>query len=588
MKKLIILIAFLSAFASVEAQKPTPFRNGIIVGKFNEPPPGIDEGQLAWSVKEKTLYQYNGTEWEKVGDNFSIEDLDSTQSIDIGDIGSLAIDDGFNAFTFTGDDDPVQNQADGYVIINCVRNGLAEQYLFLGEGGSYGTTGSELASEEDFTLVDQNVPFQDVWRNDAGNVLAINYDQNIRHQGNVILDKRLTVGGGDNYGIINSGTGNLSLLGNQGVRIRVVNPNQGMIQLLSEAAFTVRPADNQNKYGVKVSKNFSDSFDTNNFRGVGFWLNDIVDFTEKTGNSYHTSLLIDPTILDTNTAHKAIDVISGWVDIQSGKLKIGDYTLPSSDGTANQVLSTDGSGNITWQNGGGDNTLGEVVINTATSTLQEADIQAMKPIFLTYEGDQTITIPEITFSDTKMISFIKETSGTVTIIPSENVNQQQYVFDATDLAQTLYTRQDDVWNLWRGTATVSAYIPPSANIILNSTFDDTSNITYDDPPFTVAGGVVSLSSGIGNVTFELSQDIVASQNYTLNLDILNGTGTSRFRLFVNQADTFVEVVGNTTYADGNVSIPFTAPSGVDSYQIRIATSSAATAFDFDNVTLTQD
>ena len=30
-------------------------------------------------------------------------------------------------------------------------------------------------------------------------------------------------------------------------------------------------------------------------------------------------------------------------------LKIGDYTLPTSDGTNGQVLQTDGSGNITFQ-----------------------------------------------------------------------------------------------------------------------------------------------------------------------------------------------------------------------------------------------
>ena len=30
-------------------------------------------------------------------------------------------------------------------------------------------------------------------------------------------------------------------------------------------------------------------------------------------------------------------------------LKIGDYTLPTSDGTNGQVLQTDGSGNVTFQ-----------------------------------------------------------------------------------------------------------------------------------------------------------------------------------------------------------------------------------------------
>jgi hypothetical protein len=50
-----------------------------------------------------------------------------------------------------------------------------------------------------------------------------------------------------------------------------------------------------------------------------------------------------------------------------GTLTVGNtnpFTLPSSDGTAGQILKTDGSGNITFQDGGADQTTATVTTNT--------------------------------------------------------------------------------------------------------------------------------------------------------------------------------------------------------------------------------
>jgi hypothetical protein len=116
-----------------------------------------------------------------------IVNLDSTQFIELGNIGALVIEDGFNAHTFTGTEDPVQLQSEGYVIVNTIQNSLANQYLFIGTGGDYGTTGTLTAINEDFTLISNELPVDDVWRNRSGTVKAFGFNEWISHQGNVNL-----------------------------------------------------------------------------------------------------------------------------------------------------------------------------------------------------------------------------------------------------------------------------------------------------------------------------------------------------------------------------------------------------------------
>jgi hypothetical protein len=84
-----------------------------------------------------------------------IEDLASTQFIDLGDVGINDITTAFNAYDFsvTPGEDPIQAQEDGYVLIDVIINGEALQYLFVGAGGAYGTTGTETAVDEDFVLL---------------------------------------------------------------------------------------------------------------------------------------------------------------------------------------------------------------------------------------------------------------------------------------------------------------------------------------------------------------------------------------------------------------------------------------------------
>lgn len=88
-----------------------------------------------------------------------IANIPSTQTIELGDVGSDDIVTAFNGHTFTGSEDPVQGQEEGYVLINVTIDSEDLQYLFVGVGGDYGVGGTETAVLEDFILLTGNLSF---------------------------------------------------------------------------------------------------------------------------------------------------------------------------------------------------------------------------------------------------------------------------------------------------------------------------------------------------------------------------------------------------------------------------------------------
>lgn len=65
----------------------------------------------------------------------------------------------------------------------------------------------------------------------------------------------------------------------------------------------------------------------------------------------------------------------GWYFLPDGSTQFPNYTLPAADGTANQVLTTDGSGNVTWAlPGGGGSTFGNISVGVVTdNTIASTD-----------------------------------------------------------------------------------------------------------------------------------------------------------------------------------------------------------------------
>lgn len=83
----------------------------------------------------------------------TIDALSTTQHINLGNGGTLSIVEIFNNHTFTGDEVPIQNQSDGFVLIDVQMNAQDMQYLFVGDGGLYGVGGDKTATADNFILL---------------------------------------------------------------------------------------------------------------------------------------------------------------------------------------------------------------------------------------------------------------------------------------------------------------------------------------------------------------------------------------------------------------------------------------------------
>ncbi|TYB78338.1 hypothetical protein [Bizionia myxarmorum] len=84
--------------------------------------------------------------------------LADTQIIDLGEIGATEIHTAFDAHTFIDAENPVQDQEDGYRVVNTLNNGDLVQYLFIGLGGEYGTTGTEITLKKEFVPFTELLP----------------------------------------------------------------------------------------------------------------------------------------------------------------------------------------------------------------------------------------------------------------------------------------------------------------------------------------------------------------------------------------------------------------------------------------------
>ena len=95
-----------------------------------------------------------------------------------------------------------------------------------------------------------------------------------------------------------------------------------------------------------------------------------IGYLAGSGLNYNNQLFID----NSNTSNPLL-----WGDFATDILRIngtmqinvpgsGGYALPSSDGTAGQVLQTDGLGAVSWQNGGSSNTVALKLINSTSIT----------------------------------------------------------------------------------------------------------------------------------------------------------------------------------------------------------------------------
>ena len=86
---------------------------------------------------------------ERRFDSVFVENNATTQTVNLGDIGATAIDDAFDAQPAI----VIQDQQDGYVLVNAISNGNAVKYLFTGVGGNYGVGSNTDTDVSDFLLI---------------------------------------------------------------------------------------------------------------------------------------------------------------------------------------------------------------------------------------------------------------------------------------------------------------------------------------------------------------------------------------------------------------------------------------------------
>lgn len=264
-----------------------------------------------------------------------IEELATTQIINIGNIGAGPIEDGFNAFTFTGTDDPVQNQSEGYVLINSILNGSPTQHLFVGLGGSYGPTGSAIpAIDEDFTLINSTLLVDDVWRNASGTQKAYTYTETVKHGGRVHANSYMVDDANQGGIIMNRKFGNLLIQGYTDLILRGSNPNNSRVSVTSNGAIGAYDADRY-RYNLFCGRNYGSTvayLSSARKTLVGVAIMDTVKMTTaiNTARMDYVALLIRPNLLAGNEADKITSILSesGRAVFNNGDFIIGNLAAP--------------------------------------------------------------------------------------------------------------------------------------------------------------------------------------------------------------------------------------------------------------------
>lgn len=343
----------------------------------------------------------------------TLEDLASTQIIDIGNIGASAIDVGFNAFTFTGANDPVQDQIDGYVLVNTIQNGNLTQYLFVGPGGSYGTTGiATPAIFEDFTLLNgtavpavPNLTWQSVSNIFGTSPLspsgqAISWNGNITHNGTVVVGNlRVDIGGG----IANRGFSNLNLLGNVGINLRSSNGNNGTIIFSSGVGNVWNGASEPRKSTIILRRDYrapTAPSDSRPFQLGGVYANDYINFNAITGTSvYYAAFESDPVVQGTVLAShpERVFALRG-----KGRVRLTDYGDGNVKGIPTSTTAFDTDGTLIEDCGYVDITL--------TST-QIKNLGTTPVVVIPAQGAGTIIIIESIFSFSNITTPYSTTGG---------------------------------------------------------------------------------------------------------------------------------------------------------------------------------
>ena len=254
----------------------------------------------------------------------NIEENTSTQTIDLGEIGSANVEDIFNNTDLspTGSNvNPIQDQSSGYVVVKTKNNGVDVDYLFIGASGDYGNINASLiAVDTDFLpfspYVEDVDPTNLTWQR-ATSIGGANsftekvitgeantYTNVILHNGPVMAtDFVVSENGAIRNKVVNGGFVGLKIIGNNDVFISGANNNNADIVLGSLAgnqtawsSTTKTTVHTRRRYVVDPILGTNTSFK----RVYGFEARDIVNFDTATNSAnYYASFVSNPEIQGT-------------------------------------------------------------------------------------------------------------------------------------------------------------------------------------------------------------------------------------------------------------------------------------------------
>lgn len=186
-------------------------------------------------------------------------------------------------------------------------------------------SGKQIITKEWFEAQTNNT-----WNNSSGSsgsdlgTQANTQTGDIIHEGDVFVDS-IRPNSGINGGILNRGTGNLYVRGNQGLNLSYSNANEGFVRISSESQISAYDVDPV-MWNISAGRDYSDNVsESDNLIFVGIEINDnvLLDPTEKPNTSYN-ALRINPTFQPNTDLDKAFAIVSerGHVDLKEGNLSV--------------------------------------------------------------------------------------------------------------------------------------------------------------------------------------------------------------------------------------------------------------------------